>query len=83
MAQGFFCNNPYGLDEASVGTSKTEAALQAALIAAMYAAVALSAFTCSVAANAYSTQDVNNVLRRLAECKFSASLVGNNIVVTW
>ena len=79
----FFCDSPYGLNEASVGITKTEAALQAAVIAAMYAAVALSAFTCSVDAHTYSTQDTNNVMRRLAECKFTASLVGNNIVITW
>jgi hypothetical protein len=62
---------------------KTEAALQAAIIAAMATAIANNAFTCSVAVNTNSTQDVNRVMNMLSDSNFGATVTGNNLVITW
>jgi hypothetical protein len=75
--------NSQSLSEASSSQVKTETALQALVIAAMAVAVAASLFTCSVAVNTYSTQDVNNVMRLLAGMKFTCSVSGNNLTVIW
>lgn len=79
----FVFGNSKSLNEVSSGSYKTEAALQAAVVAAMAAAVALSAFTCNVTVSSYSGQDVNNVLRSLADNNFIASLSGSTLTITW
>jgi multisubunit Na+/H+ antiporter MnhC subunit len=65
------------------GAYKTEAALQAVVVAAIAVAVAASAMTCTIAVNAYSTQDVNNVMRILSDSNFICTNSGNNLVIVW
>lgn len=75
--------NSQSLREASASSYKTEFALQAAVIAAMAASVAANSFTCTVAVNTFSGQDVNNVMRILSDSNFIVASVGNNIILTW
>ena len=79
----FIFGNPQSLNEASASQVKTESALQAVVVAAMAVAVAASAFTCTVAVNTYSTQDVNNVMRLLAGMGYIFSISGNNLTIVW
>lgn len=80
---GFVFNDSNALAKVTVGPVKTETALQAAVIAAMAAAVVLYASTCTVAVNSYSTQDVNNVMRLLADLNYICTNSGNNLVIVW
>lgn len=82
----FACVNAQSMRELAAGSYKTEAALQAAVIAAMFAAVADNAFTCSVDTSNYSAQDVNNVCKTLQQADFQYSRAagdGDNLIITW
>lgn len=80
---GFVFNDSNALSQASDGLVRTETALQAAVIAAMAAAVVLYASTCSLDVSSYSTQDVNNVMRLLSELNYICTNSGNNLVIVW
>lgn len=80
----FVFGNAQSLREISAGTYKTEAALQAAVIASMATAAALyNSFSCTVSVSSYSAQDVQNVMRILNEKNFGASLSGSTLTITW
>ena len=82
----FACDNAQSTRELSAGSYKTEAALQALVIAAIYAAVADNAFTCSVDTSNYSAQDVGNLCKTLANANFQYSRAdtdGDNLIITW
>lgn len=77
-------SNAQSLREVSAGTYKTEAALQAAVIAAMASVVATGElFTCTVSVTGYSGQDVNNVTRTLGDSNFTVSQSGSTLTISW
>jgi len=80
----FVFGNAQSVREVSAGTYKTEAALQAVVIAAIAAVVATGElFTCTASASGYSQQDVNNVMRDLISQGFTATYSGTTITLAW
>jgi hypothetical protein len=77
-------NNAQSVREASAGTYKTEAAMQALVIAAMATAIATGElFTANVSVSGGSAQDVQNVTRDLISCGFGVSQSGSTLTFTW
>lgn len=84
MATGCVFDNAQSLREVCAGTYKTEAALQAAVIAAMAAVIATGEiFTCTVSVAGASGQDVNNVTRWLADQNYTTSQSGSTLTISW
>jgi malonyl CoA-acyl carrier protein transacylase len=84
MALDFVFNAPQSLREICAGTYKTEAALQALIVAAMaVAAAAAQTFTCSVSVTGYSGQDVQNVCRILGDMGFTVSQSSSTLTISW
>ena len=79
----FAVGNAQSIREMAVGTYKTEAALQALVIAAIYAAVASSAGSCTVSMTGTSAQDNQNVVRMLADMNFTTSQLGTTLTISW
>lgn len=77
-------NNAQSVREASAGTYKTEAALQAVVIAAIAAVIATGElFTCTASVSGYSAQDVQNVRRDLVSCGFGVTQSTSTLTITW
>lgn len=84
MYNGFIFNNAQSIREMSAGTYKTEAALQAVVIAAIAAVIATGeVFSATASASGYSQQDITNVMRRLISCGYTASYSGTTITIAW
>lgn len=84
MALDFVFMNSQSLREVCAGTYKTEAALQAAVVAAMAAVVATGElFTCTVSVSGYSAQDIQNVMRVLTDQNFIVSLATTTLTINW
>lgn len=84
MPGDFAVGNAYSCREMSAGVYKTEAAFQAVVAAAVYAAIAANAFTCTVSTAGVSAQDVQNTLRIMADQNFGGSYTGaTTITFTW
>jgi hypothetical protein len=80
----FVFSNAQSCREASAGTYKTEAALQALVIAALATAVAAAeTFTTSVSTTGYSGQDVNNVTRPLIASGYTIATSGSTLTISW
>lgn len=80
----FIYDNAQSVREVCAGTYKTEAALQAAVVAAMAVAIAAAeSFTCTVTVSTYTQQDIQNVVRRLISNGFGVRSTGTTIVITW
>lgn len=84
MAFDFVFGNAQSVREVCAGTYKTEAALQAVVIAAIAAVVATGEiFTATASASGYSQQDIQNVLRILVDQGYTASFSGTTITISW
>lgn len=84
MPQDYCFSNAQSLREMSAATSKTEAAFQALVIAAMAVAVAAAeTFTCTVSTSGKSSRDVQNTMRLLQDCNFTVSLGGSTLTISW
>lgn len=80
----FVFGNAYSVREVCSGTYKTEAALQATIVAAMAVAIALAGtFTCNVSLSGQSAQDVQNVCRLLTDMSFGVTISGSTLTITW
>lgn len=75
--------NSQSAHEMSAGTYKTEAALQASCIAAIYASIAANSYSATIAIGAGNAQDVQNVMRLFGDANYIINVVGTNIVITW
>ena len=76
--------NAQSTREVSAGTYKTEAALQASIIAAIAAVVATGElFTCTQRLSGQTAQDVQNCMRLLADMNFGTSISGSTLTITW
>lgn len=77
-------DNAQSVREVCAGKYKTEAALQAAAIAAIAAVVATGqVFQATVSVTGYSGQDVNNVMSALNDGFFTTVLTGSSLVISW
>ena len=84
MAFDFACNNAQSVREMCAGTYKTEAALQALVIAAIYAQIAANeSFSCTQSVTGYSGQDVQRVMGILTDQNFTVSLSGSTMTISW
>lgn len=84
MSMSYVFSNAQSLREASAGTYKTETAFQALIIAAMAVAVAAAeTFVCTVSTTGVSAQDVQNVVRVLADNNFTTSQSGSTLTISW
>lgn len=80
----FACNNAGSVREASTAGYKTEFALQALVIAAIYAAIALNqTFSCTQSCTGYSQQDIGNVMRALVADGFTVSYANAVLTISW
>lgn len=80
----FVFNNAYSVREVCAGTYKTEAALQAVVVAAIAAVIATGEiFTANAAASGYSQQDIQNVIRDLVSQNYTVSFSGTTITISW
>lgn len=76
--------NAQSCREISAGTYKTEAALQAAVVAALATAIAAAeTFTTTVSVSGYSAQDVQNVTRDLVGSGFTVSQSSSTMTIAW
>lgn len=77
-------DNAQSVREACAGTYKSEAALQAAVVAAIAAVIATGEiFTATISISSYGNQDINSVMRMLNEGFFTAVVTGANLIVSW
>ena len=80
----FVFGNAQSVREVCAGTYKTEAALQAVVIAAIAAVVATGElFTCTASASGYSNNDVSNVMRDLVSQNFTVTYSGTTLTISW
>jgi hypothetical protein len=80
----FVFNNAQSVREVCAGSYKTEAALQAVVVAAIAAVIATGElFTCTAAASGYSQRDIQNILRDLISLGFTATFSGTTITIAW
>lgn len=84
MAFDFVFGNAQSVREVCAGTYKTEAALQAVVVAAIAAVIATGElFTCTAACSGYSQQDIQNVIRVLSDQGFTTSFSGTTLTISW
>lgn len=84
MALDFVFNNAQSAREVCAGTYKTEAALQATIVAAIAVQIALQeSFSCTVSVSGQSSQDVQNCMRILNDMNFTISLAGSTLTISW
>lgn len=84
MALDFCFNNAQSTREACAGTYKTEAALQATIVAAIAVSIAAAeTFNCTVSMSGQSAQDVQNCMRILNDMNFTVSLSGSTLTISW
>lgn len=84
MAFDFVFNNAQSTREVCSGTYKTEAALQATVVAAIAVAIAAQeSFSCTVSVSGQSAQDVQNVMRVLNDMNYTVTLSGSTLTIAW
>ena len=72
--------NAQSVREVCTGTYKTEAALQATVVAALAVAIAAAeTFSTTVSVSGQSSQDVQNLMRDLIGSGFTVSLAGSTL----
>ncbi len=77
-------DNAQSVREVCAGTYKTEAALMAAIIAAIAAVVATGElFTCTVSVSGKTQQDIQNCVQHLREGFYTTSQAGSTLTVSW
>ena len=77
-------SNAQSTREMSAGTYKTEAALQATIIAAIAAVIATGElFTCTVSTSGTVAQDLQNCMRLLTDMNFTVSLAASTLTISW
>lgn len=70
--------------EFCAGTYKTEASLQATIIAAIYAAIATAeTFTTTVSVSGLLPLDIQNCMRNLIKEDYQTSLSGTTLTISW
>jgi hypothetical protein len=84
MAFDFACNNAQSTREICASSYKTEAALQATVTAALYAAMAAqNTFSTTVSVTGATSQDLQNVTRILGDMNFTTSQSGSTLTISW
>lgn len=77
-------DNAQSVREVCAGTYKTEAALQASIVAAIAAVIATGElFTCTVSVSGKTQQDIQNCVRHLNEGFFTTSQSGSTLTISW